>query len=251
MQGTLNGPPPEFLQSLVQMAGQIMNRITTTATTSDTNTTTTSSTGLSDSSQSNSTSSSAQQAAGGQNSQARGNTQTNPTTATHTRSTPRPHVHLAQQAMQGGFDPFLPCNSHHVTHRRRAQQTNASQTTRQQQQSRQQQGQEDGEQRERVPSQNLPSLLDEIYSTMWAAYRRRRDANVAGGSSRGQGVQEGASNEAGASTRQASGSEAESGSANSGQITSNLANLIPNIQSTLVRILYNYEYSIYMVCFKI
>lgn len=58
---------------------------------------------------------------GGQNSQARGNTQTHPTTATHTRSTPRPHVHLAQQAMQGGFDPFLPCNSHHVTHRRRLQ----------------------------------------------------------------------------------------------------------------------------------
>lgn len=46
--------------------------------------------------------------------QARGNTATNPTTATHTRSTPRPHVHLAQQAMQAGFDPFLPCNSHHV-----------------------------------------------------------------------------------------------------------------------------------------
>ncbi|XP_030750406.1 large proline-rich protein bag6-A isoform X2 [Sitophilus oryzae] len=68
-------------------------------------------------------SSQASQGANGQapnnsQSQARGNTQTNPTTATHTRSTPRPHVQMTQQAVQGGFDPFLPCYSHHVTHAR-------------------------------------------------------------------------------------------------------------------------------------
>ncbi|XP_050292719.1 large proline-rich protein bag6-B isoform X2 [Anthonomus grandis grandis] len=49
----------------------------------------------------------------GQPSQAR-STQTNPTTATHTRSTSRPHVHMTQQRVQGGFDPFLPCHSHHI-----------------------------------------------------------------------------------------------------------------------------------------
>ncbi|CAG9767941.1 unnamed protein product [Ceutorhynchus assimilis] len=52
-----------------------------------------------------------------QQSQAR-STQTNPTTSTHTRSTPRPHVHMTQQAVQGGFDPFLHCYSHHVTQAR-------------------------------------------------------------------------------------------------------------------------------------
>lgn len=61
----------------------------------------------------------------GQNSQARGNTQTNPTTSTQTRSTSRPHVHLSSHAMQG-FDPFLPCNSHHVTPRRRVQQSRSA-----------------------------------------------------------------------------------------------------------------------------
>ncbi|KAJ8927917.1 hypothetical protein NQ314_019547, partial [Rhamnusium bicolor] len=114
LRGALNGPPPEFLQSLMQMAGQIINRnVTTTSTTASSTTTSTDST--------QATQSNATQAApttAGQNSQARGNTQTNPTTATYTRSTPRPHVHLAQQAMQGGFDPFLPCNSHHISRRR-------------------------------------------------------------------------------------------------------------------------------------
>ncbi|KAL1117390.1 hypothetical protein AAG570_004716 [Ranatra chinensis] len=87
------------------------------------------------------------------NSQARGNTATHPTTSTQTRSTSRPHVHftpgiqgslfvapyltvegcadylvqarlpfqrpgnLARVSCMGGqtfFDPFLPCNSHHI-----------------------------------------------------------------------------------------------------------------------------------------
>ncbi|XP_066144922.1 large proline-rich protein bag6-B isoform X1 [Euwallacea fornicatus] len=52
-----------------------------------------------------------------QQSQAR-STQTNPATVTHTQSTPRPHVHMTQQAVQGGFDPFLHCYSHHVSQSR-------------------------------------------------------------------------------------------------------------------------------------
>ncbi|XP_044762734.1 large proline-rich protein BAG6 isoform X2 [Coccinella septempunctata] len=53
-----------------------------------------------------------------QNSQARGNNQTNPTSSTQTRSTPRPHVHLHHQNIPSGFDPYLPCHSHHVSRRR-------------------------------------------------------------------------------------------------------------------------------------
>ena len=63
----------------------------------------------------------------GQTSQARGNTQTNLTTSTHTRSTARPHVRLSQHAAMQGFDPFLPCNSHHITSRRRIQTPRPSQ----------------------------------------------------------------------------------------------------------------------------
>lgn len=101
----------DFLQSIMQ----IMNRVVTSA--AATATTTEPSAPPSTETTSTATTSASNQTAGsGQNSQARGNTQTNPTTSTHTRSTSRPHVHLAQHAMQG-FDPFLPCNSHHVTSR--------------------------------------------------------------------------------------------------------------------------------------
>ncbi|KAF2896772.1 hypothetical protein ILUMI_09390, partial [Ignelater luminosus] len=124
LQGSLNPPPPELIQSIMQMAGQLINRgtqgpsSTTTTTTATPTSSTTSAT--SDSSQASSTAGAARTTPF-QNSQARGNTQTQPTTATHTRSTARPHVHLSQHAMQG-FDPFLPCNSHHVTPRRRINQ---------------------------------------------------------------------------------------------------------------------------------
>uniref|UniRef100_A0A1B6ED57 Large proline-rich protein BAG6 n=1 Tax=Clastoptera arizonana TaxID=38151 RepID=A0A1B6ED57_9HEMI len=96
-------PPQELMQNLMQvLAHQFMdsgNRSTTQNNSSPT-----------------------QSSAPGQNSQARGNTATHPTTATQTRSTSRPHVHLTP-AMQGiggsSFDPFLPCNSHHIRSTRR------------------------------------------------------------------------------------------------------------------------------------
>ncbi|CAG9856439.1 unnamed protein product [Phyllotreta striolata] len=118
LRGALNGPTPEFLQSLMQMAGQIINRNVQTTGNPAGDTTTQAQT----TQQGSTAAGQAQQTPSGQNSQARGNTQTHPTTSTYTRSTPRPHVHLAQQAMQGGFDPFLPCNSHHISRRNRTQQ---------------------------------------------------------------------------------------------------------------------------------
>lgn len=109
-------------QDLVQSILQFMNRVVTSAAPAPAPapapTTTEPSAPPAESATTNTTTSATNQTASGQNSQARGNTQTNPTTSTHTRSTSRPHVHLAQHAMQG-FDPFLPCNSHHVTSRRR------------------------------------------------------------------------------------------------------------------------------------
>ncbi|XP_050511240.1 large proline-rich protein bag6-A isoform X4 [Diabrotica virgifera virgifera] len=129
LRGALNGPPPELLNSLMQMAGQIMNRnIATTTTTASPTPATTSS----ESSQAQSGAAQGATPNRGQNSQPRGGAQTNPTTSTHTRPTSRSNVHLAQRAMQGirsgrhfrsrshrcGFDPFLPCSSHHITRRR-------------------------------------------------------------------------------------------------------------------------------------
>ncbi|XP_076230887.1 uncharacterized protein LOC143177027 isoform X3 [Calliopsis andreniformis] len=71
----------------------------------------------------------------GQSTQARSNVDTHPTTATQTRSTSRPHIFHQQTHPLGvgmsmgqglDFDPFLPCNSHHV---RRTSTTTSSTVT--------------------------------------------------------------------------------------------------------------------------
>lgn len=103
-------PPPEFIQNLMQaVAGHMIGRGGTNSSNVTTN--------------HGATGPSAGAASSGQNSQARGNTATHPTTSTQTRSTSRPHVHLAPATMQGlvtsSFDPFLPCNSHHIRSRAR------------------------------------------------------------------------------------------------------------------------------------
>ncbi|XP_071443636.1 large proline-rich protein bag6-B [Hetaerina americana] len=114
---------------------------TTSSTTATTATTAASSSSAASSSAGNTTTSGGGNAgsAGGQNSQARGNTATHPTTSTQTRSTSRPHVQLAPAALQGlganSFDPFLPCGSHHLNSPRRRirpQQAAASAATEQQ-----------------------------------------------------------------------------------------------------------------------
>ncbi|KAF4518320.1 hypothetical protein B566_EDAN009108 [Ephemera danica] len=119
--GAGNVPPPELLQNIMQaMAAQMMGggRLThvtqlsgragavgTPAATTTASNGTTSAGGAGN-----------QASAPGQTSQARGNTATHPTTATQTRSTSRPHVHLAPVNWPGpqSFDPYLPCNSHHI-----------------------------------------------------------------------------------------------------------------------------------------
>ncbi|CAH1106518.1 unnamed protein product [Psylliodes chrysocephalus] len=176
LRGALNGPTPEFLQSLMQMAGQIINRNiqTTGASAPGSEPAQPAST---QSTQSTSAGAQAQPVAG-QNSQARGNTQTNPTTSTYTRSTPRPHVHLAQQAMQGGFDPFLPCNSHHISRRGRmqAQQTPIiSASASSNQNSAPQQPREDnasGDQRNARQSSNILNFINGIFDSIRSEQRR-------------------------------------------------------------------------------
>nr|CAD7441166.1 unnamed protein product [Timema bartmani] len=116
-------PPPEFIQNLMQaVAGQMMGRapgglagMAAAAAAAAASAATQAGT---------STQAGTVPGAGvpGQNSQARGNTATHPTTSTQTRSTSRPHVHLApamQSFANSYFDPFLLCNSHHVRISRR------------------------------------------------------------------------------------------------------------------------------------
>lgn len=140
--------PPEFVQTLMQaLAGQIIDG---------------GSGGTRAQSVSTQSSTTAQNAASatptpGQNSQARGNVGTHPTTATQTRSTSRPHVHLPH-GIQGfgssNFDPFLPCNSHHI-HRYRV---NMQQQQQQQQaQPQQQQNQAAGSQTQQEQSRPTAS----------------------------------------------------------------------------------------------
>lgn len=107
-------PLPDFIRNLMQaVAGQIVQSVTT-LTTRNPNLTMGGQpvTGM-DSGSTNT-----------QSTQARSNVGTHPTTATQTRSTSRPHVFHHQQTHHVGlgmslgqgldFDPFLPCNSHHV-----------------------------------------------------------------------------------------------------------------------------------------
>lgn len=175
LRGALNGPPPEFLQSLMQMAGHIINRNTADAT----NMRTPSTDSTQSTQQPNTT-----QAAPTQNSQARGNTQTNPTTATHTRSTPRPHVHLAQQAMQGGFDPFLPCNSHHIS-RRRLYQANVMSASAPA--ANQQNAAQNNTARQETPptgqaatgqNQNILNFINGIFDSIRTEYRRANESSA-------------------------------------------------------------------------
>lgn len=120
-------PPSQVIRSVMQMAGQIMsggasniNLVSTTqGTTQPTAPPTESTPSTTQFTQAQTNGTSGISSNGQQSFQGRGNATTTTTSSTHTRSTPRPHVHLAQHAMQG-FDPFLPCNSHHVSHRRRA-----------------------------------------------------------------------------------------------------------------------------------
>ncbi|GLH04976.1 Uncharacterized protein GBIM_10621 [Gryllus bimaculatus] len=124
-------PPPEFIQNLMQaVAGHMIGRGGSGGSGGAAGASTSASASTSPSSSSStstSTSGAAGSGGGGQNSQARGNTATHPTTATQTRSTARPHVHLAPATVQGlgasGFDPFLPCNSHHIRSRTRTSHT--------------------------------------------------------------------------------------------------------------------------------
>ncbi|XP_018580281.1 large proline-rich protein bag6 isoform X2 [Anoplophora glabripennis] len=178
LRGALNGPPPEFLQSLMQMAGHIINRNAADAT----NMRAPSTDAAQSTQQPNTTQ--APPTVAGQNSQARGNTQTNPTTATHTRSTPRPHVHLAQQAMQGGFDPFLPCNSHHIS-RRRLYQANvmpASAPAANQQNSTQnnatRQETPPGGQTAPGQNQNILNFINGIFDSIRTEYRRANESSA-------------------------------------------------------------------------
>ncbi|XP_075230242.1 large proline-rich protein bag6-A isoform X2 [Lycorma delicatula] len=149
-------PPAEFIQNLMQaLAGQMIdggaNRQTATTASSTTNTSTTQQTPTAQQAQNPPTATA--------NSQARGNTATHPTTSTQTRSTSRPHVHLTP-AVQGlgasNFDPFLPCNSHHIraTRRRNSQQQQAQQQQQQQQGSQQQQSQQSPPSAQQQATQN-------------------------------------------------------------------------------------------------
>ncbi|KAK9881545.1 hypothetical protein WA026_016423 [Henosepilachna vigintioctopunctata] len=167
LRGALNGQqPPNLLHSIMQMAGQLINRRASAPNSTET--------------PGQSTQSSATSAPPltptppAQNSQARGNNQTNPTSSTNTRSTARPHVHLQQQTMQGGFDPFLPCNSHHVVNRRRQGASNQESTT-----ATPPSGTPRTEQQAQDVNNQLNSLMNTIVNTIRTNYQMRMPAGPA------------------------------------------------------------------------
>ncbi|XP_068228771.1 large proline-rich protein BAG6-like isoform X2 [Palaemon carinicauda] len=128
-----SGPPPELIRNLVT---SITNQLgvhlganppsSSSASASSTSEPSTTSTNASSSSSSttNSTSNSGvQRGRPGRNSQATGNSGTSTTNVTQTRVTHRPHVHVTPLNVPGmgmnQFDPFLPCQSHHIIRPRR------------------------------------------------------------------------------------------------------------------------------------
>ncbi|XP_014602173.1 PREDICTED: large proline-rich protein BAG6 isoform X1 [Polistes canadensis] len=116
-----SAPTPDFLRNLMQaVAGHMaQGGIATVPLTTRTTATTAGGTQQTVAATMDSTSTNA-----AQSTQARSNVGTHPTTATQTRSTSRPHVFHQHHAHPLGvgmsmgqgleFDPFLPCNSHHV-----------------------------------------------------------------------------------------------------------------------------------------
>ncbi|KAK2583506.1 hypothetical protein KPH14_009466 [Odynerus spinipes] len=115
-------PTPDFLRNLMQaVAGHIAVQGGPTIPPSTTRTTATTAGAQQQTTAATMDSTSANAA---QSTQARSNVGTHPTTATQTRSTSRPHVFHQHHAHPLGvgmsmgqgleFDPFLPCNSHHV-----------------------------------------------------------------------------------------------------------------------------------------
>ncbi|XP_032668447.1 large proline-rich protein bag6 isoform X2 [Odontomachus brunneus] len=112
-------PPPYFMRNFMQAVAGHMVHSGFGATTINTSRSSPATTG----SQSGPASIDSGNANSGQSTQARSNVGTHPTTATQTRSTSRPHVfhhhaHPVGLGMSIGlgldFDPYLPCNSHHV-----------------------------------------------------------------------------------------------------------------------------------------
>lgn len=115
-----SAPTPDFLRNLMQaVAGYMVQGGVATAPITTRTTVTTAGPQQTTSATMDSTSANPVQST-----QARSNVGTHPTTATQTRSSSRPHVFHQQYAHSLGvgmsmaqgleFDPFLPCNSHHV-----------------------------------------------------------------------------------------------------------------------------------------
>ncbi|XP_071529720.1 uncharacterized protein [Panulirus ornatus] len=140
-----SAPPPELIQNIVSsITNQLGVRLggvstATTSTSSSSSTATTSSSSSSTAASSSSAGPGVQSTGSGRNSQAAGNSSqsanlgscgTSTTNVTQTRVTPRPHVHVTPLNVPGmgmnQFDPFLPCQSHHIrpaTRRRHQAQT--------------------------------------------------------------------------------------------------------------------------------
>nr|XP_050860700.1 large proline-rich protein BAG6 isoform X2 [Vespula vulgaris] len=114
-----SAPTPDFLRNLMQAVAGHMAQGGIATVPITTRTTATTSAGVQQTVAATVDSTSTNAA---QSTQARSNVGTHPTTATQTRSTSRPHVfhpsHPLGVGMSMGqgleFDPFLPCNSHHV-----------------------------------------------------------------------------------------------------------------------------------------